>query len=40
MSESFQSRLAAAKRAAEDLMQAVGTVIVGQRDVVEQVLWA
>src|SRR3982751_6424175 len=39
MSESFQSRLAAAKHAAEQLMQAVGTVIVGQRDVVEQVLW-
>ena len=39
MSESFQSRLAAAKRAAEELTQAVGTVIVGQRDVVEQVLW-
>ena len=39
MSESFQSRLAAAKRAAEELVQAVGSVIVGQRDVVEQVLW-
>jgi MoxR-like ATPase len=39
MSESFQSRLAAAHRVAEELMQAVSTVIVGQRDVVEQVLW-
>ena len=39
MSESFQARLAAAKRAAEELVQAVGSVIVGQREVVEQVLW-
>ncbi len=39
MSESFQVRLAAARQAAEQLMQAVAKVIVGQRDVVEQVLW-
>ena len=39
MSESFQVRLAAARQAAEQLMQAVASVIVGQRDVVEQVLW-
>jgi MoxR-like ATPase len=40
MSESFQSRLAAARRASEELREAVATVIVGQRDVVDQVLWA
>jgi MoxR-like ATPase len=39
MSESFQVRLAAARQAAEQLLQAVASVIVGQRDVVEQVLW-
>jgi MoxR-like ATPase len=39
MSESFADRLEGAKRAAERLMEAVGSVIVGQRDVVEQVLW-
>jgi len=40
MSESFQARLAAAKQACRELLQAVGTVVVGQHDVVEQVLWA
>ncbi len=39
MSESFQARLAAARQATEELMTAVASVIVGQRDVVEQVLW-
>jgi MoxR-like ATPase len=39
MSESFQDRLAAARRAAEQLVRAVGTVIVGQGEVVQQVLW-
>ncbi|MES1188909.1 MAG: AAA family ATPase, partial [Myxococcales bacterium] len=39
MSESFQSRLAAARQASQELLKAVGTVIVGQHDVVEQVLW-
>ena len=39
MSESFQARLAAARKAAEELVRAVGTVIVGQGDVVQQVLW-
>jgi MoxR-like ATPase len=39
MSESFQVRLESARSAAERLMQAVGSVIVGQREVVEQVLW-
>jgi len=40
MSESFQDRLQAARQASQELMRAVGSVIVGQRDVVEQVLWA
>jgi MoxR-like ATPase len=35
----FQSRLAAARTASEALKQAVASVIVGQRSVVEQVLW-
>jgi MoxR-like ATPase len=39
MSESFQVRLAAAHQAAKELVRAVGTVIVGQHQVVEQVLW-
>jgi MoxR-like ATPase len=39
MTESFSSRLLAARAAAEELLKAVGSVIVGQRDVVEQVLW-
>jgi MoxR-like ATPase len=39
MSESFSSRLSAAKKAADELVQAVGSVIVGQHDVVQQVLW-
>jgi MoxR-like ATPase len=39
MSESFQQRLAAARKAAAELTQAVGAVIVGQHEVVEQVLW-
>jgi MoxR-like ATPase len=39
MSESFPSRLLAARQAAEELLSAVASVIVGQRDVVEQVLW-
>jgi MoxR-like ATPase len=39
MSDSFQSRLAAAQHAAQQLLAAVSQVIVGQRDVVEQVLW-
>jgi MoxR-like ATPase len=39
MSESFESRLSTAQSAAEQLMAAVASVIVGQRDVVEQVLW-
>jgi MoxR-like ATPase len=39
MTESFSSRLLAARAAAEELLQAVSSVIVGQRDVVEQVLW-
>jgi MoxR-like ATPase len=39
MSESFQVRLASAQRATQELLKAVGSVIVGQRDVVEQVLW-
>ncbi len=39
MSETFQERLQNARSAAERLMQAIGSVIVGQRDVVEQVLW-
>ncbi|HVY26569.1 MAG TPA: AAA family ATPase [Polyangiaceae bacterium] len=39
MSESFQQRLAAAHRATGELMRAVGSVIVGQQQVVEQVLW-
>ena len=39
MSESFQSRLLAARNVSEELRRAVGSVIVGQHDVVEQVLW-
>jgi MoxR-like ATPase len=39
MSESFQDRLLAARGAAQQLLRAVGSVIVGQQDVVEQVLW-
>jgi MoxR-like ATPase len=39
MSESFQARLAAAHQAASELMRAVGTVIVGQHEVVQQVMW-
>jgi MoxR-like ATPase len=39
MSESFPSRLLAARKASEELLRAVGSVIVGQHDVVEQVLW-
>jgi MoxR-like ATPase len=39
MSETFESRLSAARGAAEELLAAVASVIVGQRDVVEQVLW-
>jgi MoxR-like ATPase len=39
MSESFQSRLAAAQQATQTLLRAVSSVIVGQHDVVEQVLW-
>jgi MoxR-like ATPase len=39
MSESFPDRLESARSAAQRLMQAVGSVIVGQREVVEQVLW-
>ncbi|MDF3071237.1 MAG: MoxR-like ATPase in aerotolerance operon [Polyangiaceae bacterium] len=39
MSESFQARLESAQSAAQRLMQAVSSVIVGQREVVEQVLW-
>src|SRR3954447_4664752 len=39
MSESFQARLAAARQAAELLMKAVASVIVGQREVVSQVMW-
>jgi len=40
MSESFQDRLAQARQASQQLLGAVGQVIVGQHDVVEQVLWA
>jgi len=39
MSESFQVRLQGARQAAQELRQAVASVIVGQEDVVEQVLW-
>jgi MoxR-like ATPase len=39
MSESFQQRLLAARKSCEELLRAVGSVIVGQHDVVEQVLW-
>jgi MoxR-like ATPase len=39
MSESFQSRLESAEGAARRLMDAVGAVVVGQREVVEQVVW-
>ncbi|RYZ05322.1 MAG: AAA family ATPase [Myxococcales bacterium] len=39
MSESFQDRLEGARAAASRLMQAIGGVIVGQHEVVEQVLW-
>jgi MoxR-like ATPase len=39
MSDSFQSKLAAAQLGAQALRDAVGQVIVGQGDVVEQVLW-
>ena len=39
MSESFESRLSTARAAADALLTAVGSVIVGQREVVEQVLW-
>src|SRR5689334_21746400 len=39
MSETFEARLAAARSASERLLKAVASVIVGQRDVVEQVLW-
>jgi MoxR-like ATPase len=39
MSETFEARLAAARGASERLLKAVASVIVGQRDVVEQVLW-
>jgi MoxR-like ATPase len=39
MSETFESRLTAARGSAEQLMAAVASVIVGQREVVEQVLW-
>ncbi|HEY6079697.1 MAG TPA: AAA family ATPase [Polyangiaceae bacterium] len=40
MSETFQARLDRARQASAALMQAVASVIVGQRDVVEQVTWA
>jgi MoxR-like ATPase len=39
MSESFESRLSAARESADKLLAAVGSVIVGQHEVVEQVLW-
>src|SRR5207244_3398827 len=39
MSESFQDRLEAARRTSQQLLGAVGQVIVGQHEVVEQVLW-
>ncbi len=39
MSESFESRLSAARGSADKLLEAVASVIVGQREVVEQVLW-
>src|SRR3954464_2880569 len=39
MSESFQVRLQTARNATQELLRAVGSVIVGQHDVVEQVLW-
>jgi MoxR-like ATPase len=39
MGESFESRLAAARTNSERLFKAVGSVIVGQRNVVEQVVW-
>src|SRR5690242_3500005 len=39
MTESFESRLSAARAASAALMKAVGSVIVGQREVAEQVLW-
>ena len=39
MSETFESRLSAARGAADKLLEAVASVIVGQREVVEQVLW-
>jgi MoxR-like ATPase len=39
MSESFQVRLESARKSAQELLQAVSSVIVGQREVVEQVLW-
>jgi MoxR-like ATPase len=39
MVDSFDSRLAAAQSMSERLLQAVASVIVGQRDVVEQVVW-
>ncbi|HKY38570.1 MAG TPA: AAA family ATPase [Polyangiaceae bacterium] len=39
MSETFEARLATARSASERLLEAVASVIVGQRDVVEQVLW-
>ncbi len=39
MTDSFQARLAAAKASAEALRAAVAQVIVGQAEVVEQVLW-
>ncbi len=40
MSESFQVRLERAQSSAQELLRAVSQVIVGQREVVEQVLWA
>jgi MoxR-like ATPase len=40
MAESFESRLAQASQAITTLRNAVGKVIVGQTDVVSQVLWA
>ena len=39
MSESFEQRLVAARKATGELLRAVGSVIVGQQEVVEQVLW-
>lgn len=40
MTESFEARLAQARDASQRLREAIGSVIVGQTEVVDQVLWA